>query len=65
MKPDGKIVSHLLASCQINETHLGDLHLSGEPGVLVLQLDEDLENCVGPAALLVGVGGVLGPVAVT
>ena len=58
-------MSHLLASCQIDQTHLGYLHLGGEPGVLVLQLDEDLEDGVGPAAFLVGVRGVLGPVAVT
>ena len=58
-------MSHLLATCQIDQTHLGYLHLGGEPGILVLQLDEDLQDGVRPAALLVGVGGVLGSVAVT
>ena len=57
-------MSHLLASCQVDQTHLGYLDLRGEPGVLVLQLDGDLEDGVRPAALLVGISGVLGAVTV-
>ena len=54
----------LLAASQVNQTHLGHLDLGAEPRVLVLQLDEDLQHGVGPAALGVGVRGVLGSVAV-
>lgn len=58
------LLPYLLAASQVNKTHLGHLDLSGQASVLVLELDEDLEHGVGPAALLVGVRGVLRPVAV-
>ena len=57
--------TYLFTSCQINETHFGNLDLGGETCILVLQLDEDLEDSVRSAALLVGVRGVLGSISIT